>query len=100
MQTKTNQIEVSEDQFRGSIDQEEILSHFTCLLCYGIALDPMKCTKCETAYCKTCLPKHAYDKDAPLKGKRYTCYKMCGCKDLTQLSKIEKRILANLTFAC
>ena len=80
---------------------EEILSEFTCILCYGIVIDPVKCEKCETIYCYKCLPPDAFGKPkADRYGPSYTCYKKCGSAKLKSLGRIEKNILNNLPFKC
>merc|ERR1719375_2238950 len=97
-------IDISEDNFAGSTP--EILGDFTCMLCYGVALNPVKCNKCETVYCSKCLPAEALpgaeSNNAPrsYNNPRYECYKKCGSKKTCNLSRIERNILNNLKFKC
>ena len=97
-------INISEDNFAGVtfMTEEDILSDFTCMLCYGIALQPVKCKKCETVYCSGCLSDDAHDNSIKVKypQQKYTCYKKCGCSEVCQLSRIERNFLKNLRFNC
>ena len=99
-----NLIMISEDDFVGieSVCADELLTPFTCLLCYGIAIDPHKCKTCEQVYCSACLPKQAFDPKLPVKypQKRYECYKKCGSKELVKLSRLERNLLNGLFFKC
>ena len=65
----------------------------------GIVLDPIKCAQCETVYCKTCLPPDALDIELN-STKPYKCFKKCGSKELTELTRIERNILDSLKFKC
>ena len=40
-----------------ALSSEDLLQDFTCLLCYGVAINPLKCDRCEQIYCSKCLPK-------------------------------------------
>jgi len=95
---------LSEDLFAGIdlLDEEDILQPFVCLLCYGVAVYPMKCQKCETVYCASCLPKSAFDKTIQCNypDRPYECFKMCGSKDVVPLSRLERNILNSLSFRC
>lgn len=35
--------------------QEDENSFFMCLICFKVLLDPMECTKCDTAFCNDCI---------------------------------------------
>lgn len=97
-------IELFEDQFAGEghFDHDEILQPFTCMICIGIAINPCKCSKCETVYCRNCIPNHYWDKNINVRypEKPYTCFKMCGSTTVVPLSKIERQILDSLSFTC
>ena len=97
-------INISEDTFAGTsyMTEEDILSDFTCMLCYGIALQPLKCKGCETIYCSACLPEDAHDPSVKFKPgqRKYQCYKLCGKSELGPLSRIEKNFLSNIPFKC
>ena len=60
------------EEMIADIDLDEIASNFTCLLCLGIAINPVKCGTCNTVYCQTCLPTPGDGMNA------YKCYKLCG----------------------
>ena len=61
-------IDITEENFSAKdFDTESILNFFTCMMCYGIAQNPLKCNKCETVYCKACLPNTTF-----------SCFKKCG----------------------
>ena len=42
---------------KSSFDGAELEDHFLCLVCLGVVLDPIECIKCETLYCKECIPR-------------------------------------------
>jgi hypothetical protein len=46
-------IDISDDHYCGSLPQDD-LSYFTCLSCYGIVFDPIKCATCDTLVCRSC----------------------------------------------
>ena len=58
-------------------------------MCYGVVQEPLKCTKCETMYCKNCIPKT-----------KYACFMKCGASTTVALGRIERNILNSLTFRC
>lgn len=94
---------MNEDTFvPEKVDQMEMLNYFVCLLCYGVAIDPVKCVGCETIYCKRCLPTDALGVayDYKIHKKRYTCFKSCGANKTTQLGRIERNILNGFVFNC
>jgi len=103
----SNLINLFEDQHGAdAMEPEDILESFTCMLCIGIAINPLKCDTCEQVYCKNCIPENFFD--ARIKTniygdtypKKYACYKMCGSEKLVLLTKIEKSILNSLPFTC
>ena len=58
-------------------DFSDIFSQFTCLICYKVPLDPVKCTTCHKVYCSDCLPDGVLNsKSASIK--KYQCYMKCG----------------------
>ena len=80
MNSSTNQpIKIYEDQIR-DFKSEDLAAYFSCLICMGIAIDPLKCNGCNQVYCRTCLPKDVFDKSTKVKypNKPYQCYKLCG----------------------
>ena len=83
---------------------DDLLSHFMCILCYGIAIDPFKCAGCETVYCNRCLPDDAVREGHLAKkvpsSKAYKCFKQCGFRDLKRLGRIERNILNSFPFKC
>ena len=41
-------IDLSEYNFdKEALSSEELLQDLTCLLCYGVAINPLKCATCE-----------------------------------------------------
>lgn len=100
----SNLIQLSEENFHGveALDSQDLLDPFTCLLCYGVAIDPRKCEQCETVYCKECLPESAFNPNIRVRypDKPYQCFKMCGSKKIVNLSRLERNILNNLKFRC
>ena len=101
MQTKKQLILISEEQFSGELDASDLLSYFTCIICFGIAIEPLKCKGCETVYCSNCLPDYIVTGEKKRSStKAYSCYKMCGNNTVTNLSRIEKNILNNFEFHC
>ena len=104
----SNPITIFEDQFAGvdTIEEEDMMTPFTCMLCIGIAINPCKCDKCETIYCKDCIPKSYFDKSIKTSNygnadqRPYACFKMCGSKKLIPLTRIERNILNTMTFTC
>ena len=82
------------------LSSEDLLQDFTCLLCYGVAINPLKCDKCEQIYCSRCLPKTVTPDGQMNSYGAYTCYKKCGSRKVVGLSRIEKNILNSLSFQC
>ena len=73
-------IDLSEYNFdQSSLSGEDLIRDFTCLICYGVALKPKKCNKCEAVYCSKCLPK-GVTPDGTIKtySGSYKCFKQCG----------------------
>ena len=100
-------IDISEDTFDlPSTDIDSILNIFTCIICYGVAIAPVKCVGCQTVYCHDCLPADAFnkhakpDKKSSYGSKKYSCHKMCGSNIVSELGRIEKNILNSLSFKC
>ena len=94
-------INISEHTFAGQscMSEDDVLSDFTCMLCYGIALQPVKCAGCETIYCSACLPEDAHDPGIITK-KRYSCYNLCGSSQVCRLGRIEMNIINNIPLKC
>ena len=87
-------MDITDDMYCGSLP-DEIVNGFTCMLCYGIVFNPIKCKRCETLICGRCVP----DK-RKLPGK-FACYNKCGSKDCTdKLNKQEQAIYNELKFEC
>ena len=87
-----------------NLEAESILENFICLYCYGVAVDPVRCDRCETVYCKACLPESALDptkfKKKNYYDKSYECFAKCGSRKVVELGKIEMAILNSLRFSC
>ena len=100
-------IDISEDSFDlHTTDIDGILNAFTCIICYGVAINPVKCDGCQTVYFHSCLPADAFNKNAmpdnksSYNSKKYTCHKMCGSNTVSGLGRIERTILNSLSFQC
>merc|ERR1712216_675178 len=87
------------DKLNEKTDIDEIVSHFSCLICYRIPLDPIKCTLCHKIYCSDCLPDGVLDRRCA-SIKKYKCYMKCGSETVTQLTQIERKVLNELKFEC
>ena len=86
------------------LEGESVLENFICLYCYGVAVDAVRCDRCETVYCKACLPEDALD-SSKFKKKNYyekpfECFAKCGSRKVVPLGKIELAILNSLRFQC
>lgn len=49
---------INRDSFAGEskIDNcGEIYNYFQCNICLKVLVDPVECTKCQTAFCKECI---------------------------------------------
>jgi len=95
-------IELFEDQFVSLADDTELVEQFSCMVCLGVAVNPCKCDKCNTVYCRKCIPEKYWlgvesDYWNDLK---YQCFKMCGSQKLIPLTKIERMVLDSLKFRC
>ena len=78
-------LDLTEDMFVGELPPT-IVGNFVCMLCYGIVVDPLKCSTCETVFCKKCVVQNTPNQQAKshdLKTnpeKYFDCYKKCGSK--------------------
>lgn len=86
-------VDICDDMYCGSLPSD-IISDFTCMLCYGIVQDPIKCTRCNNLVCEKCI-----DKGKMLKG-RLSCYKTCGNKQFEKLQGCELAFYNGLVFRC
>ena len=121
-------LDLTEDSFvLDEMQTDDILADFTCFKCSLIAINPVKCDRCEKIYCSACVntADHtvaevaATDADAitmdslfdestetektappqPPK-KTYTCLNKCGSSKTIELSRIERNLLNSLSFKC
>ena len=83
-------------------DFDEIIRSFTCEMCCGVVVEPVKCDKCSKITCSACLPDTAFKPllRVPYPNKPYECFMRCGSKGITELSQIEKNVLNCLPFEC
>jgi len=72
----------------------EVVQEFTCMLCYGIVIDPIKCMTCSNLVCKKCVNMNKVDQN------RQECYKKCGSTRMGPLNMTEQRIYDSLLFRC
>lgn len=94
-------INIFDDHF-DSVDEMDLIGQFTCILCYTVAIEPIKCERCSQIYCSSCLPKDAFDKSLKIKypNKSYSCYKMCGEQKLAPMTRLERNALNSIIFNC
>ena len=67
-------MDITDDMYCGSLP-DDLVSSFTCMLCYGVVFNPIKCARCETLFCGRCVPEKR-----KLPGK-FRCYNKCGSKN-------------------
>ena len=92
----TDLIDLSEaNLLPDQLDRNSIINQFLCVACQNIAIYPVKCTTCESVYCKTCLPAEVLKGENPFK-----CIKDCENSSLRKLGRIERLVLGSLTFQC
>ena len=92
-------LDLAEDLYCGSLSQEAI-SDFTCMLCYGIVQDPVKCNVCDTMYCATCNSINDPEKDRRRGRRQQKCFKQCKNSKMVDLTRLEKHLLNSLVFIC
>lgn len=49
----TIMFDLTDDMYCGSLPADTILD-FNCLICYGIAMNPVKCHSCSAMVCQEC----------------------------------------------
>ena len=47
-------LDLTDDMYQGSLNSE-IVDKFVCMICYGMVMKPLKCTKCENIVCYRCV---------------------------------------------
>lgn len=77
------------DLYISPIGEEDIDTHFVCVVCTGVVIDPTECTKCESLYCKGCLV--ALD---------MACPKRCGANEYTKVNRFAMNSLNKTEFKC
>ena len=98
-------LDLTEDMICGELPPA-IVQNFVCMLCYGIVIDPLKCSQCETVFCKKCIIQSSQNHNAStfdLKSnpeKFFDCFKKCGSKKCQKLGAKELQILGQLQFEC
>ena len=92
--SETLLLDLTDDSYVGSLSSE-IIGNFVCMLCYGIVIDPIKCLKCDSLFCKRCVNKKRLERG------KLKCYKKCGGSKFTfWLNKQELGVYQNLKFKC
>jgi len=66
-------LDITDDMYCGSMNPD-MVSEFTCMLCYGIVIDPVKCRTCNTLVCMKCIDLKKF------KNGQLECYKKCGAR--------------------
>ena len=69
-------------------DIKDILNNYHCIICYGVAVSPIKCQECSKIYCSDCLPREALNK-LSMEKKKFYCHMKCGSYKFCSLSNIE-----------
>ena len=86
-------LDITDDMYCGALSSE-VVQEFTCMLCYGIVIDPIKCMTCSNLVCKKCVNMNKVDQN------RQECYKKCGSTRMGPLNMTEQRIYDSLLFRC
>ena len=86
-------LDITDDMYCGSLSME-VVQEFTCMLCYGIVIDPIKCYTCSNLVCKKCVNIKKVEQN------RQECYKKCGSTKMGSLNKTEQHIYDSLLFRC
>ena len=87
-------MDLTDDMYVGSL-REEVVDKFTCILCYGIIVKPLKCLNCNNLVCSKCVPSKRK------KEGKFICYKKCGGKESTEhLFRQEEAVHQSLLFRC
>ena len=93
--TSTGKLMIDEEDFdTESFDSTNVTGPFNCLLCLGLAINPVKCNKCDQVYCLTCLFTTVQNKY------NFNCFKNCGGIAVSKLTRIETNILNSIPFKC
>lgn len=90
---QTITLDITDDMYCGFLSQE-VVQEFTCMLCYGIVIDPIKCYTCCNLVCKKCVNITKVEQN------RQECYKKCGSTRMGPLNQTEKHIYDSLLFRC
>ena len=70
-------------------DEKEIDTHFICVVCTGVVLDPTECSGCESLYCRGCLNR-----------KDMACPKRCGGSSYQKVNRFIMNTLNKMEFKC
>ena len=87
------ELDITEDMYCGTLSSEAV-SQFTCILCYGVVFNPIKCNTCEVLICKRCIT------EKKLKPNSFRCYQKCGSKNAKPAGPLITKILSILKFRC
>ena len=68
---------------------EEIDTHFVCVVCTGVVLDPTECKECQSLYCKGCLTSEEMQ-----------CPKRCGGAGYSKVNRFIMNTLNKMQFKC
>lgn len=89
----TLMLDITDDMYCGSMSAD-MVADFTCMLCYGIVIEPIKCVTCGNLICKKCINVQKMNQGT------LECYKKCGSKKFDKLSMTEQAIYDSLLFKC
>ena len=100
MKLESITIDLTDDMYVGCLPSE-CIEDFVCMLCYGIVIDPIKCSTCETLFCKNCFLMSRKMKFGRKQKLEFSCYKKCGSTSFSfKLDRQEQQILNDLEFQC
>ena len=72
-------------------NDKNCLEIFTCAICHCLAWDPICCSKCDKAFCRTCRKRYGENKICPFKCDSYT---------FREITRNEKDYLNKISIKC
>lgn len=85
-----SELTIEADLFYKSKDNDpDIDSHYICLICLGVIVDPIECKQCDSLYCKRCLKKNSLK-----------CPKRCDKKQYGKPNRFVMDLLNQTRFRC
>ena len=93
MEDETIILDITDDMYCGFLSYD-VIQEFTCIVCCGIVIDPVKCNTCSNLVCRKCVDSKK------LKEGNLECYKKCGSRKMGDLLPAEQRVYNSLLFRC